>query len=363
MTYQGRVLALGPDALSTLPCSPGVYLFSGPPGQLLYIGKSVNLRDRVRSYFRKGGGHSPRTERLKREVQRIEVYQTGSELEALLLESRLIKEHLPPYNVRGRRYEHYPFLKLTAERYPRLLVTRLLEDDGARYYGPFLSVSHLEEVLETLQPVFGLRTCSILPDRPCLQLDIARCIGPCTGRVDDAYQEGIRQLETVLKGQADDLLARLQAEMKRASEGFEFERAARVRDRLRALMRLLEHQARLSAVDGLDYLVVLPAFPGPAATFLAIRRARWVGQLTLSAEELADRKASTRLRAFLKERFVTTPPPGARIGKLELDEVQIVGSWLYRRRHQPGVLAIAPDELPGHARAAVTVARGLCGSA
>jgi len=191
-------MQLGPDALSTLPCSPGVYLFTGAPGELLYIGKSVNLRDRVRSYFRKGGGHTRRTERLKHEVQRIEVYQTGSELEALLLESRLIKEHMPLYNVRGRRYEHYPFLKLTAEQYPRLLVTRVLEADGARYFGPFVSTSHLNEVLETLQPVFGMRTCSVLPDRPCLQLEIARCLGPCTGRVDAAYQEGVRQLEKVL---------------------------------------------------------------------------------------------------------------------------------------------------------------------
>lgn len=356
---QGQLIRLGPDGLSTLPCSPGVYLFSAAPGELLYIGKSVNLRARVTSYFRKGGGHTRRTERLKREVQRIEAYPTGSELEALLLESRLIKEHQPPYNVRGRSYEHYPFLKLTCERYPRLLVTRILAEDGSRYFGPFSSAGQLAEMLETLAPLFGLRTCAVLPDRPCLQLDIGRCLGPCTGRVDAAYQEGLAQLEAVLRGEAGELPVRLQAEMQRASDGREFERAARARDRLAALTRLLEHQARLSAVDGLDYLVVLPASWGPAATFLAIRRARWVAQLTLSAPELGDRKAFGRLRAFLKEAFVTTPAPGARIGREELDEVQIVGSWLYRRRHQPGVLAIARDQLPEHARAAVLAARAL----
>lgn len=352
-------MRLGPDALSTLPRSPGVYLFSSEPGDLLYIGKSVNLRDRVRSYFRKGGGHTSRTERLKHEVRRIEVYRTGSELEALLLESRLIKEHQPPYNVRGRRYEHYPFLKLTSERYPRLLVTRTLEEDGSRYFGPFSSANHLQELLETLEPVFGLRSCSVLPDRPCFQLEIGRCLGPCTGRVDAAYREGIRQLETVMRGEAGDLPERLKAEMQLASDGFEFERAAHARDRLWALEYLMEHQARLSALDGLDYLVVLPAYPGPAATFLAIRRARWVAQLTLSALELADRKASGRLRAFLKEAFVTAPAPGTRIGREELDEVQIVGSWLYRRRHRPGAIAIAPDQLSAHARAAVSAARAV----
>lgn len=359
MKYRGQALQLGPDALTTLPCSPGVYLFSGAPGDLLYIGKSVNLRDRVRSYFRKGGGHTRLTERLKHEVQRITVYPTGSELEALLLESRLIKQHQPPYNVRGRYYEHYPFLKLTAERYPRLLVTRTLEEDGSRYFGPFSSANHLQEVLETLQPVFGLRTCSVLPERSCLQLDIGRCLGPCTGRVDTAYQEGLRGLEAVLRGKGEELVGRLEAEMVRASERFQFERAALLRDRLRALVGLMEHQARLSAVDGLDYLVVLPAYPGPAVTLLAIRRARWVGQLTLSADEATDRKATYRVRAFLKEAFVQTPPPGSRIGRAELDEVQIVGSWLYRRRHQPGALAIAPEDLPAQARAAVSVARGL----
>lgn len=357
--YQGRAVSLGPDAIATLPCSPGVYLFSDEPGHLLYVGKSVNLRDRVRSYFRKGGGHTRRTERLKREVQHIEVYHTGSELEALLLESRLIKERQPIYNVRGRRYEHYPFLKLTAERYPRLMVTRVLEEDGSRYFGPFHSASYLTEALEHLQPVFGLRTCSVLPERPCLQLDLARCAGPCTGRVDAAYADGVRQLEAVLKGDPGDLVTRMRAEMTAASESFEFERAARLRDRLRALTGLMEHQARLSAADGFDYLVVLPAHPGPAATFLAIRRARWVGQLTLSEAEISDRTASAKLRAFLKQSFVTAAPPGSRIGRAELDEVQIVGSWLYRRRHQPGVLAIASDTLPDHARAAVSVARGL----
>lgn len=359
MRGQGQVIELGPDALATLPSSPGVYMFLGAPGELLYIGKSVNLRSRVRSYFRKDGGHSWRTGHLKHEVRRIEIRPTGSELEALLLESRLIKEHLPPYNVRGRHYEHYPFLKLTAEPYPRLVVTRLLEEDGGRYFGPFSSASYLGEVVEALEPLFGIRTCSVVPERPCLQLEIARCLGPCTGRADDAYAEAVRQLQSVLRGHGTEVVARLQAEMARASEGCEFERAAKVRDRLRALMALMQHQARLSAVDGQDFLVVLPGHPRPAATFLAIRRARWVGQLTLSAEELKGRAASRCLRAFLAETFVTSPAPGARIGKAELDEVQIVGSWLYRRRHQPGVLAIAPGELTAQARAALEVARGL----
>lgn len=352
-----RGISVGPDSLSTLPRCPGVYRFYAADGELLYLGKSVNLRDRVRSYFHASGGHTPRTERLKHEAQRIEVHPTGSELEALLLESRLIKLHQPRYNVRGRRYEHYPFLKLTAETYPRLIVTRTLVEDGGRYFGPFFSASHLEAVVEALQPAFGLRSCASLPSHACLEFDIGRCIGPCTGKADALYAERVQAAVSFVMGETGGIVEGLEAEMLRASETFAYERAARLRDRLFALQRLIEHQRRLGTMDELDALVALPGLERDSTTFLAIRRARWVGELRLSAEELHDRRASARLRAFLKAAYQTEPAPSTRIDRRELDEVQIVASWLFRRRSQPGIFRVEAGTFSETARTALAFAK------
>ena len=337
-----------PLHLSELPTVPGVYLFAGSTGETLYIGKSVNLRERVRSYFRKHGGHSPKTRRLSSEVVRIRLHPTGNELEALLLESRLIKEHQPAYNVRGRRYEHYPFVKITNEPYPRVLVTRLLEDDGAQYFGPFHSANRLTETLEALQALMGWRRCGQLEAAPCLHAQIGRCLAPCSGTGDEAYAGMIAQVGALLRGDPGPVLGDLRRQMKDASEALEFERAARLRDRLTPLVKLVERQERLrGALSELDTLIVLPGVGEdlqPTATFLAIRAARRVGTFTLGAGDVMRyperRKSLKRLERFLTERFVLDPPPPTRITPVELDEVQIVGSWLFRQRLKPGYFSV-----------------------
>lgn len=366
--------------LADLPAVPGVYLFNGAQGDTLYVGKSVNLRERVRSYFRKHGGHSRRTERLKHEVADVRIHPTGTELEALLLESRLIKQLQPAYNVRGRRYEHYPFVKITNEAYPRILVTRTLEDDGAQYFGPFHSASRLTETLDALQAFMAWRRCTQMESAPCLHAQIGRCLAPCSGQADDAYAAMIDQAGALLRGEPGPLLDDLRARMLEASEVQDFERAARLRDRLQPLTRLVKRQERLhGALNELDTLVVVPASPvsgspvpgsfvpggaisglpvpesptvgfsgpgtpaperGPQVTLLAIRAARWVGAFSLSAAELdrpADRrKQLRRLERFLHDRFVLAPAPSMRISPVELDEVQIVGTWLFRQRAKKG---------------------------
>jgi excinuclease UvrABC nuclease subunit len=352
----------GPDpvtaSLSNLPAAPGIYLFWGGEGDLLYIGKSVNLRDRVRSYFYRGGGHTRRTERLKHEVRRLEIQQTGSELEALLIESRTIKAYQPRYNVRGRRYEHFPFVKVTHEPYPRVLVTRVLEEDGGQYFGPFLSRNLLEEALEALLPLYGIRSCNVLPAQSCLQLAMGRCIGPCLGNVELTYADAVQELMRVLRGEADEVVAALKRQMAAASESHEYERAARLRDRAYAVHRMAAHQVRMKgALDGLDVLVVLPGYPVGTVTILAIRRARWAGALSFSADELS--LASRRLRRQLRDWFIATPAPAARISPQELDEVQIVGTWLYRNRERPGVFSVDPADPEGVARAAIAHARSI----
>lgn len=337
-----------PLQISDFPTVPGVYLFAGSTGETLYIGKSVNLRERVRSYFRKHGGHSAKTRRLSKEVVRIRLHPTGNELEALLLESRLIKEFQPAYNVRGRRYEHYPFVKITNEAYPRILVTRVLEDDGAQYFGPFHSANRLTETLEALQAQLGWRRCGQLEAAPCLHAQIGRCLAPCSGSADVAYAAMIAQVGALLRGDPGPVLGDLRRQMKDASEALEFERAARLRDRLVPLARLVERQERLrGALSELDTVIVVPGMTDdlrPSATFLAIRAARWVGTFTLAAEDIGRaperRKSLKRLETFLTERFVLQPPPPTRITAVELDEVQIVGAWLFRQRLKPGYFSV-----------------------
>lgn len=354
--------------LADLPAAPGVYLFTGHQGDTLYVGKSVNLRERVRSYFRKHGGHSRRTERLKHEVAHVRVHSTGTELEALLLESRLIKQLQPAYNVRGRRYEHYPFVKITREAYPRVLVTRTLEDDGAQYFGPFHSASRLTETLDALQAFMAWRRCVQLENAPCLHAQIGRCLAPCTGQVDDAYAAMIDQVGALLRGEPGPLLDDLQARMLEASDAQDFERAARLRDRLQPLTRLVKRQERLhGALNELDTLVVVPGPPDaegrPQASFLAIRAARWVGTFTLAAPDLARyadrRKQTRRLERFLSERFVEAPAPAMRISAVELDEVQIVGAWLFRQRLKPGAFPAPAVGTTETARQAMAYARSL----
>ena len=356
-----------PLHLADLPTVPGVYLFSGPAGEILYIGKSVNLRERVRSYFRKHGGHSRRTERLKNEVTDIRIQPTGNELEALLLESQLIKQHQPPYNVRGRRYEHYPFVKITNEPYPRVLVTRLLEDDGAQYFGPFHSANRLTETLEALQTLMGWRRCVQMESAPCLHAQIGRCLAPCSGTADASYETMITQVGALLRGDPGPVLGDLRAQMRAASEALEFERAARLRDRLVPLTRLVERQERLrGALSELDTLIVVPGFSEdlePTVNLLAIRAARRVGTFTLRPSDLARpaerRKSLRRLERFLSAHFVLTPPPSTRISAVELDEVQIVGSWLFRQRLKPGFFTMHAGLHAETAREALAFAVGL----
>lgn len=361
------MIEASPLHLAELPTVPGVYLFEGASGETLYIGKSVNLRERVRSYFRKHGGHSRRTERLKNEVVRIRIQPTGNELEALLVESQLIKQHQPPYNVRGRRYEHYPFVKITNEPYPRLLVTRFLEDDGAQYFGPFHSANRLTETLEALQALMGWRRCTQMEAAPCLHAQIGRCLAPCSGAADAAYAAMISQVSALFRGDAGPVLGDLRAQMREASEALEFERAARLRDRLAPLTKLVARQERLrGALSELDTLIVVPGFSEdlqPTVSFLAIRAARRVGTFTLRAEDAAAyparRKALKQLERFLTERFVLVPPPSTRISAVELDEVQIVGAWLFRQRLKPGYFDIHAGLQAETAREAMAFAVGL----
>ncbi len=226
-----------------LPATPGVYAFRDKRGRLLYVGKAVNLKRRVGSYLERDGGHTGYTRKLKRRAARIEVQETGSELEALLAEARAIRAHQPAYNVVGRHARHYAFVKLTFERFPQVVAVREIAPDGARYYGPFPPELDVAAALGALHLVLKWRRCEILERKPCLHHQVGRCMAPCAPASEsprqDPYDAMLTTLDHILRGDARTVLATLDQKMREAAARHAFERAARLRDRLRALERVL----------------------------------------------------------------------------------------------------------------------------
>ena len=259
-------MAAGTSALlKTLPAQPGVYLFKDAQGQVLYVGKAANLRARVRSYFRASQDLSPRIKQLVARVADLQVTTTGSEAEALLLESQLIKTHHPKYNVAFRDDKSYPLLKLTAEAFPRLVVTRERKRDKGRYFGPYPDAGSLHQAVQFLRRVFPLRTCRTFPKSPCLEYHLGQCLAPCVGYIQDAaYGRIVEDLAAFLEGKRAALLRELSRRMERASRDRRFEEAARLRDQIHALTSVIvakEKSALTGPLEQLQLALKLPALP------------------------------------------------------------------------------------------------------
>ncbi|HTV91157.1 MAG TPA: excinuclease ABC subunit UvrC [Verrucomicrobiae bacterium] len=236
-----------PENLSQIPDAPGVYQMIGRSGEILYIGKAISLRSRVRSYFQDSAAHHPRTQAMVERVTDVRTIVVTNEIEALILEANLIKRHQPPFNVRLRDDKRYPYLKVTNEPFPRVVFTRMVRDDGARYFGPYTNAKGLRELIDLVRLVFPLRTCREPIDgrrkRPCLQYHIKRCLAPCVGFQSEAeYDAMIDEVVLFLEGKQESLLSRLQREMSEASEHLNFEAAARLRDRIVHVRRVTEGQ-------------------------------------------------------------------------------------------------------------------------
>jgi excinuclease ABC subunit C len=235
------------QTLSQVPDAPGVYMMAAASGEILYIGKAVSLRSRVRSYFQESAAHHVRTQAMVERVADVRTIVVSNEVEALILEANLIKRYQPPYNVRLRDDKRYPYLKVTNEPFARVVFTRVVKDDGARYFGPYTNAHGLRELIDLIRLVFPLRTCREPIDgrrrRPCLQYHIKRCLAPCVGyQSQDDYDGMIEEVVLFLEGKQDSLLARLQREMIGAAGQYNFETAARIRDRIVQVRRVTESQ-------------------------------------------------------------------------------------------------------------------------
>ena len=236
------------DKANSLPSVPGVYIMKDADGKIIYVGKSKKLKNRVTTYFT-GNNHTVKTEKMVSLVEDFDYIVCKTEIEALTLENTLIKKHLPKYNIRLKDSKSYPYIKVTNEEYPKLIVTRDRKGDRASYYGPYQSASNAYTALEAVVKIFALPTCKrsfpkdIGKDRPCIYRDMGRCIAPCTGRVSvEEYRERIRSAERVLDGNTAEIRDHLRSKMEQAAEIMEFERAAAIRDQLSALEKLSEKQ-------------------------------------------------------------------------------------------------------------------------
>ena len=291
----------------------------GDDGQILYIGKAVSLRSRVRSYFQDSAAHAYRTVKMVERVVDVRTIVVSNEIESLILEANLIKRHQPAFNVRLRDDKRFPYLKVTNEPFPRVVFTRVVRDDGARYFGPYTNASGLRELIDLVRIVFPLRTCREPIDgkrkRPCLQYHIKRCLAPCVGYQSESdYDKLVDEVVLFLEGHHDALIHRLQSDMTDAAEHYNFEAAARLRDRIIAVRRTIEAQKVVwrSRVD-MDLIAVARDRGQACMQVFMVRNGKLLGQEHFILDGTVDATDAELFSEFLKQ-FYT-----ARSGQLGLD--------------------------------------------
>jgi excinuclease ABC subunit C len=282
--------------LNSLPTRPGVYFFKDAAGEILYIGKAKSLRSRVRGHFAVDGATSLKNREMLRRVADMDTIVVGSEAEALLLEANLIKEHRPRFNIQLRDDKRYPYIKVTLqESFPRVYVTRRLDNDGARYFGPYTDVGSMRQALELVKRLYTVRSCRYdlpreAPARPCLDYHIGRCLAPCVGLQSQAdYRGMIDEILDVLGGRIRPVRARVTADMQQAAEQLDFERAATLRDTLAGLDSLERRQRALDVRGGdTDVIGVARDRDRGCAVLLRIREGKLLGREVDFFENLAD---------------------------------------------------------------------------
>ena len=337
--------------LDCLPTKPGCYIMKDADGKVIYVGKAVNLRNRVRSYFHTNLPDA-KTRQLVRHIVDFEWIVVGSELEALILEMNLIKRYRPQYNIRMKDDKRYPYIKIHwNEPFPKVTVTRQIAEDGARYYGPYTSVWAVYQTLDVLRRIFPYLTCDRQitghDTRACLYYDIKRCLAPCIGAVNqEQYRQMIDDLSKFLDGHAEPIVTRLQGEMSQAAEELRFEKAAAVRDQLRAIEQIVARQKVVFTTDYIDSdVIALARANGEACVqVFFIRSGKLIGREYFIMEGTEDTPDAGVLGEFLKQFYDETPTvPGQLLLPTEVEEAQIIREWLNTRRGEKVEIRVPRD--------------------
>lgn len=294
------------EALAVLPDKPGVYLMHDKDGKVIYVGKAVVLKNRVRSYFRNLASHTPKVRAMVAKIADIETIVTSSEVEALILECNLIKKYRPRYNIMLKDDKSYPYLKVTLnEEFPRLYVTRRKMRDGAKYYGPYADAGAMHATVKLLRSMFPLRTCRTMnAERPCLNYHIKRCLAPCAGLVSkEEYGNMIKSVCMVLDGRTTELERDLKRRMQEAADNYAFEEAARLRDQLQAVMRLNEQQKAVTGQDSdMDIIGFAKDMTGICIQIFFVRKGKLLGRDNFFLQDDGESEQEV-ITAFVKQYY------------------------------------------------------------
>ena len=324
--------------LDNLPTGPGVYLMKNDQGEIIYVGKAINLRNRVRSYFRELKPDQAKTKALVKHIADLEYILADNELEALVLECNLIKKYRPKYNINLKDDKTYPYLKITNEPYPQVIVTRKVAKDGARYYGPYPSVNELRNSLELIRKIFPFRSCkqrTFTNDRPCLNAHIQMCYAPCVGRISkEDYNAMIDQIALFFEGKQDGLTRRLQKEMEEAAENLEFEKAARLRDQLQGIEQIITQQkAVLGGDDDRDVIAMARGINQCCVQIFFIRGGKIVGRENYFLRGTDGTSRGEVIASFMKQFYLNCQfIPRNILIETELEEQDILEAWLSDKR-------------------------------
>jgi len=330
------------EELRKMPDKPGVYLMKDKKGKIIYVGKAVVLKNRVRQYFQSLSGQSSKVRAMVPLIEEFEYIVTDSELEALILECNLIKKYRPKFNVLLKDDKTYPYIKVTMnEEYPRVIMTRRVQKDGGRYFGPYTNVAAVKETIKILKKLFPMKTCKkVLPrdigkERPCLNYYIYQCLGPCQGNVDkEEYRTVMKDICSFLSGRQDRIIKRLEEQMKTASENMEFEKAARIRDKINSIKHISEKQKVLSTSDvDQDAVAFAKDETDACIQVFFIRGGKLIGREHFIFEGMSDVEDGELIASFMKQfysnaEFVTHEI----LIQSEIDEIDLLQEWLSEKR-------------------------------
>ncbi len=329
--------------LKTLPDKPGVYMMMDKNHEIIYIGKAISLRNRVRQYFQSLKGHSPRVRAMVSHISTFEYIITDTELEALILECNLIKENRPKYNVLLRDDKTYPYIKITLnEKYPRLIKTRNVVRDKSKYFGPYTNIGALNETLEIIRSIYPIRTCKKNiermiknGERPCLNYHIERCTGPCTGEIDrEEYMDMVHEIIMFLDGKEDELVSKIEKKMKKASANMDFEKAAKYRDQIIAINSVVEKQ-KIVSTNGQDQDIIAMARGNKDSwvQVFFVRSGKLVKREHFLLKNTKDNTKQEIISSFIKQFYSdSTFIPKEVLIEEQVEDIKILGEWLSNKR-------------------------------
>ena len=330
------------EELKKLPNCPGVYIMHDDKDNIIYVGKAINLHNRVRSYFRKNIGRGPQIDKMVSLISRFEYIVTDSELEALVLENNLIKEHSPKYNTMLKDDKTYPYIKVTmGEEYPRVLFSRQMKKDRSRYFGPYTSATAVKDTIELINKLYQLRTCNRnLPrdcgnDRACLNYHIKQCLAPCQGNITrEAYQERVKKALDFLNGSYQETLRELEEKMRKASEDLEFEEAIRYRDLFNSVKQIASKQ-KITDSDGEDKDIIAVAAQDQDAVVQVffVRDGKLIDREHFYMTHVSDTPRTQILLDFVKQFYAGTPfIPKELMLQEEIEDAEVIEQWLTKRK-------------------------------